>query len=209
MTSKPTYPLEGARWAPGPVTWCIENPARGLPFTSPVPAASRTAIMSAIASWHVATGLAFQQISDSAAHPADIRIGFAALSSGNEIGLTLWHAAAGQFLPGTLLELQDPSEVPLSGPAAALTYAGTAATLYQVALHELGHALGLAHSTDPLAIMYPSLGYANRSIDPGDRAALRSLYAAALPSGEHAAAPPDAAWPAPASLPGWTTTHGV
>lgn len=55
---------------------------------------------------------------------------------------------------------------------------GTDIDLYSVALHELGHALGLGHSDVPNAVMYP---YYRRSagLTPEDIGAIQMLYAAA------------------------------
>ncbi|WP_261807449.1 matrixin family metalloprotease [Lapidilactobacillus luobeiensis] len=44
-----------------------------------------------------------------------------------------------------------------------------------VALHELGHALGLAHSTDPASVMYP-LDQGMTSLAAADLAALKQIY---------------------------------
>jgi len=49
--------------------------------------------------------------------------------------------------------------------------------LFSVALHELGHSLGLAHSDDPTAVMYPYYRIWT-SLQPSDKAAILLLYAA-------------------------------
>jgi Matrixin len=48
-------------------------------------------------------------------------------------------------------------------------------TLYAVALHEAGHALGLPHSTDPRSVMFSHLNR-NTTLTAGDVAAVRELY---------------------------------
>lgn len=58
-----------------------------------------------------------------------------------------------------------------------LWHIGQDTDLYSVALHELGHALGLGHSDKPGAVMYPYYQRASR-LTPDDIAAILTLYAA-------------------------------
>lgn len=57
--------------------------------------------------------------------------------------------------------------------------------IYSVALHEAGHSLGLAHSSDPASVMYPVYHGILRDPTDADIEAIRSLYAGAtgLPPG--------------------------
>lgn len=48
--------------------------------------------------------------------------------------------------------------------------------LFLVAAHEIGHALGLNHSSDPSALMYPMLTRRTYGLAPDDQDAIQALY---------------------------------
>lgn len=69
---------------------------------------------------------------------------------------------------------------------------GANVDVFSVALHEAGHALGLGHSDNPGAVMYPYYQM-NTALQPDDIAAIQQLYAArvsASPSGPGTPATP-------------------
>jgi len=171
------YTLEGPKWASNTVTWSF---ASGSPFSSAIAAPYQATVESALVAWGEAANIDFQQVASGT--QADIEIGWGALegsSGGDTIGLTSYYAtASNQFVPGTTVELQDPAQLPLISTADGYTWEGTVSTLYQVSLHELGHALGLNHSTDPTAVMYPTAQTTNPGLSIADIAGMQSLYGA-------------------------------
>ena len=71
--------------------------------------------------------------------------------------------------------------------------------LLTVAAHEIGHTLGLAHSSDPNALMYASYGGPHRSLSEDDIAGVQALYGVGSAPEPAPEAPPENATPPPAA----------
>lgn len=71
--------------------------------------------------------------------------------------------------------------------------------LLTVAAHEIGHNLGLDHSSDPNALMYPSYAGPRRFLGQDDVAGVQSLYGLAAQPPESPEAPPQDATPPPSA----------
>ncbi len=180
----PAYALEGPTWPTTSITYSFATANYSSdasdPFSSSIAGAYQNSIQWALQQWASVTPLTFAQVADSQA--ADIRIGFGDLNtpSTGVIGQTnlLW-TSAGNFVPDEVVRLEDPNQLALnSDGSGGYDYAGTPATLQQVALHEIGHALGLAHASDPNAVMYATVGANNQTLDGTDVAGIQALYGA-------------------------------
>ena len=171
----PTYAYEGPKWVTPVVTWSFA-PTSGV-FTDPISAAYQALVQQAVARWDGVIGITLQQVPDSAA--ADIRIGFSSFGAAvNQIGNTSYSYMPGtitSFVAGVTVAAEDPAQRPVGTSG---LYAGTNTSLYQVLLHEIGHALGLAHSTDPNSVMYPVATASNQDLNAGDIAGIQGLYGA-------------------------------
>lgn len=180
------YVLEGQRWASQPISWDFAGSTlpgdASTPFSNAVTQQDAQAVVaSAFEAWSRAAGLQFVYApADSAA--VDIRIGwgaFAASSSDTELGETdyNYYTATNDFAPDVLVRLLDPSTSPLADQDGAPTYTAYDVTLEQVVLHEIGHAIGLAHDTaDADAIMYPYASTENRALAAPDIAGAQAIY---------------------------------
>nr|WP_233171887.1 matrixin family metalloprotease [Dyella sp. ASV21] len=167
---------ENAAWADKTITWSFANSGEGI-SKSITDSEQQAEVKQAFQAWAVASGLNFEEVATGS--QADIEIGFGGLNtaSTNEIGLTRYGKSGGN-LASAVVELEDPSQAPLAKNGnGRLAYAETNATFEQVAMHEIGHALGLADTDVAGSIMNAVLGSANQAMGASDLANVQHLYA--------------------------------
>ena len=184
----PNYVLSGRSWPVQPISWdfaaaTLPQDSADTPFSNAITQQDAQAVIStAFEAWSRAAGLRFVYApQDNAA--VDIRIGWGTLTpptaTGREIGETSYYynSVTNDILPDVLVRLLDPDQLALTGTSGTLAYGDGSSTLYQVALHELGHAIGLEHDTaNPDAVMYPYLGPGNRLLSADDIAGAQAIY---------------------------------
>jgi hypothetical protein len=123
------------------------------------------------------------------ANTVEIQFGFANLGS-NRLGNTETLTNGGQIIAATV-SVNDPRDLPMwrivggdpfeTTYSGDLGYIGTEATMTQILMHEIGHALGLPDNrTDPHSIMYYQASTFNEHLNASDVAAIQGLYGAPL-----------------------------
>lgn len=191
-TTTDTYALLGYGWPSNSITWSIVNynytsdVTAGISFTHTLGPASEAVLQQAFHRWSEVSGLGFIQVPDSPdpGSAAGIRIGFADLPAiapnQQVIGRTRIQSLGATILPNVTIQLEDPSIIPLyTAPGYPVFYWPYFVTLQQVMQHEIGHAVGIAHTTAPTDLMYPIASTANPDLSPDDVAAVRALYPSA------------------------------
>ncbi|MDC3956787.1 matrixin family metalloprotease [Polyangium jinanense] len=161
------YTHFGGTWSSTALTYRFAN------YTSDFAQASvRSAIENALFSWRSSSSLSFSEVSSG----ENISFGFYTGSHGC--------SSAFDGSSGVLAHAYSPGGG-LGGDVHFDDAEGwSSAYLETVALHEVGHALGLGHSTDSAATMYAYYTGNDTSLADDDRAGIWSRYAAyASPSG--------------------------
>lgn len=151
------FALYGTKWAASKLTFRVMN-------TNDVSLAqAQAAAAGAFASWAAQTSKKFTQVFSGT---ADIQLTFAAIDGVNEI-------VAGAFSPGDGGDITiDTAETwSVANPSPAGT-----TDLQSVILHEVGHSLGLRHSSILGATMHPFYAGLDRSLATDDSVGISSLY---------------------------------
>lgn len=168
----------GSKWQKNTLTYKFLNSTPDLPVDR-----QRQIIREAFQRWDNVCGLTFTEAQGSM--PQDLSIAFHSGShgdgepfdaAGGADGNTLAHAffppPTGGSWAGSLHfdEFEKWKDQP----------GGTGTRLYNVALHEIGHLLGLSHSQDTNAIMFAYYSESRNDLRADDIAGVQSLYGAAV-----------------------------
>ncbi|KAK4488477.1 hypothetical protein RD792_004241 [Penstemon davidsonii] len=153
---------------PGNLRWPASQTHLTYAFSSNTPSGAMGPVASAFQKWASATHFAFSQVQQN----ADLVIGFHRGNHGDGApfdgpGGTLAHA----FAPTDGRFHYDGDETWSVGPVS------NAFDLETIAIHEIGHLLGLGHSSVPEAIMFPSIpSGATKNLHADDIQGIRALY---------------------------------
>ena len=174
--------FEGVKWSssssPVTVTWSFAEtnlstsslPSGYTQFDSSISAQYRTVIQQAFAAWSAVANIQFVMVSDSAS--SNIRLGNVNIDGVASPGGSSTLAETAYWGTGSRMQT---AEVMFDVDA----YSGS--KLYSVAVHEIGHAIGLGHSTLMSAVMYASLNSQNQAgvLTADDITGVQTLYGSA------------------------------
>lgn len=182
----PNYALEQARWAPGTtVTWYYSGTssavfARQAAAGYSNPDLFPADIRAAFNRWDDVSGIRFQEVSTAAA--ANIVIGWGNIDGPLQIlaqASYYYDVSTRLFAPPVQITF-DTSE--LYNPTSGSERLSSGGTFYAVALHEIGHSIGLDHYSGGQAIMNPYITSLN-DLTASDIAGVQALYGAGTSTG--------------------------
>ncbi|WP_164854770.1 matrixin family metalloprotease [Devosia sp. 1566] len=172
------FVFTGAKWgnpslgtSGGQVTWSFAAAAAGAfyMFDAQLGGAFQSLVRAAFDRWESLANIDLVEVSDSSS--TNIRLGWDSMDGR---GGTLGEARYSFFQDGQMSKAEiafDSAENWSTDPRDA----GFGTNFFAVAMHEIGHALGLGHPDDPQALMYPYLG-PQMELDNWDAEGIINLY---------------------------------
>ena len=179
------YILEGPKWASSAITWSfatsnIAGQAAYAPITTTFASMGtvfQADITWAFQRWAQVANLQFTQVSDSAA--VDIRLGWTNIDGVGSVAGIAYYAYSGNFfLPNDVVEVDASDHWVLGTDGDYHAGSANGTTFKVIALHEIGHALGLDHYSGDLAIMNPSIAASLTDLTQHDINGMQALYGA-------------------------------
>lgn len=167
LTDGIDYVLEGSVWNKTTLTYYIENTSTHLSAT-----VCEQAIDNAFYTWQSYSTLSFTRVYSS---DADIKVKWVTGNHGdghpfdgqnNILAHAFYPYPSGGSFAGQL-HFDDDENWSVNG---------TGIDVESVALHEIGHLLGISHSTISTAVMYPYYSTIKRELDSDDKEAIWDLY---------------------------------
>jgi hypothetical protein len=182
------YVTMGNGWAPNAGSVVLNYAFTTL--TTKVPAAQvESEIQRAMKQWSAITNVQFQQVTNPG-ETYTVAIEFGTTVNGDPNPFTSLSTLAHTYYPA------PPNPEPIAGDMhfnpAETWHVGSTTDVYTVALHELGHSLGLGHTDNPSDVMYPYYRFGT-PLSADDIAGVQSLYGAAsslISGGSHPAPAP-------------------
>ncbi|WP_457492019.1 matrixin family metalloprotease [Tardiphaga sp. P5_C7] len=165
------YALEGAKWGSaalgtpgGTVTWAIDNtiPSWFVPY-----------LTSAFSDWSTYASITFQQVDSIASSQIDFALG-AIDGLNNVLGVANYNFSNGRMLAAAI-KFDSGENWHLSG---SQVVSASGVNFFVVALHEIGHALGLDHYNTVPAVMNAYISSSVTDLNQSDINGIVALYGA-------------------------------
>ena len=193
------YNLNGVRWEVDPlvhqagatVTWSIATAnylADYIQFDGFISDAQFISVIrAAFDAWEQVTNIDFVEVSDSSS--VDIRLGFGDIDgSSGTLGVAYYSYNGSNELTQSFIEFDSAENWNLN-----IGSASWGISAYIVALHEIGHAIGIGHSGDSSAVMAAFLNNSLSGLTQDDIDAAQAIYGALGAGGGSGGAPSNSA----------------